>query len=414
MKKLTLTAVSLLLASSTFLSACAKRSGGAYSSSSDRESSEPSVMFDNVVERGGALDCDLSRLLTFRAGSGICSTGSVVYTCSGDMINFFDKSSGLSMPLCGKPECDHATDICNAYVGKCDALSIYDGRLYWVSDADDGINSSIMCSDLDGTNRRPVAAFEKKSIGDVISNRVMFFHRGYLYVFGNGASGTGLLSVSLSDGEVKKVFEGSFGSGVAKPVGDEIYIIISSVDGRDLQNSVWGIEHLEAHRVNLTSGKSERIFSFDSGDENISYECWDFMPVPGDGIYYLCTYEFKKTEGKGDYTSTASLMKYSFSTGEVEEVAAHLSADGFDAFSFMDLMFTSECIIGKGGGCINMFDYDGKYIGKVPHASASSSAVYVDDEYMYMREIVMENGSPSDNSYFVGLPLDGGDEIFVG
>ena len=361
----------------------------------------------------GTLDFDLS----LPTDLSVCASGGIVYTCADDMITFFDSEKGISMPLCGKPECDHMSEYCNAYVGGgCYALSVYDGKLYWVSDLDAyGTQATVMRCRLDGTERETVTVFDTHSnenaplFGAVTADRTMFIHRGYLYVCGAGVSSDGgssvsVISVSLADGSVNMLFSSDAGGRyAAKPLKDELYVMISSVSGRDLSNFIWGAEHLEAHRIDLKTGMSELVFSFDSDEENVSYECWDFMPVDDDGIYFERTHEYEKNKVTGDYTSEASKLKYSFSSGELEVAIPKLDADGHS--DFFDVAFMRNVIAGHWGGVTYLFDYSGEYVGYAEHIANATEAAYSDGKYVYYADRTLGGGQSSDSITFSSSPV---------
>ena len=408
--------IALLLASLLVLTivGCGNNGDGDSDGSGGGDGGDTTVpgeyVWTSMIEPG-PLDYDVSKSKRYN----VCGTDEVVYTCADEMIIFFDKASGLSMPLCGKPECSHDDATCNAYAGrKCNALSVYDGKLYWVDDYYDTM--TVRRCGPDGTNRETVveANMDHSLSSLVMNDRRMFFHRGYLYVYGsglvNGKSLSTVLSVSLTDGAVTKVFSKDIGGRFeVVPVGDEIYMMISNASGRDLANFVWGTEHLEAHKLDLTTGVLEQIFSFDSDVENISYECWGFLPVPGDGIYFERTYEYEKTEGKGDYTSLASILKYSFITGEIEEVTPKLDADGQD--EFFSLTFMRDCILGRLRGAAHLFDYGGNYLGSAKCNAMTSFEVYKDEKYVYYCEMIMEGMSSTGEFRFIAAPIGGGESI---
>ena len=101
-----------------------------------------------------------------------------------ETICFLDKASGYVGPLCGKPECTHDNQDCNAYIGGWSrGLSVYDGRLYWLEEVmTGGISYSIYSTALDGTDRRLVRALDRDLIQNGAVNGV--FHRGWFYMAG--------------------------------------------------------------------------------------------------------------------------------------------------------------------------------------------------------------------------------------
>lgn len=111
---------------------------------------------------------------------GFDCTGS--YTDSGELyindssiLTFVDRRSGISTPLCSKPDCKHEgvssanpKPECSAYVeGSCYAPAIYGGKLYFMYTPDtkdisyEGFGVKILCrADKDGTNRQEIARLD--------------------------------------------------------------------------------------------------------------------------------------------------------------------------------------------------------------------------------------------------------------
>lgn len=105
-----------------------------------------------VVNKFGGEGLDIGM---FSADGNMCETENGYYFINRNIIEYSDKESGISVPLCSRPECSHNGEDCNGYAAECIGLSYYKGRLYWVgldsySDRDWKINSMA----LDGTNRR--------------------------------------------------------------------------------------------------------------------------------------------------------------------------------------------------------------------------------------------------------------------
>ena len=88
---------------------------------------------------------------------GLCKSGDTFYICTHSgkvLLQLFDGKSGMSMPLCIKPECTHTDDSCNAVLsGYANGLSVYEGRLYWAGVSND-FNYAVYSESLDGTGRQ--------------------------------------------------------------------------------------------------------------------------------------------------------------------------------------------------------------------------------------------------------------------
>ena len=99
---------------------------------------------------------------------------SVYYTCMNDWLYYYDTKTGSGGKVCGKAECNHDTDSCNAYLGEIvSGIQVYDGKLYWTS----GI--VLYRSDLNGENRETYRVLEGS---DATMNYRFYIHRGSVYV----------------------------------------------------------------------------------------------------------------------------------------------------------------------------------------------------------------------------------------
>ncbi len=83
---------------------------------------------------------------------------------------YYDKESGISGVLCGKPDCDHSNVSCNAYLAGGSGLALYDGYLYWTQ-----APSTLFRMKLDGTERETFQSLQ----GGLSSS--VWLHRGYIY-----------------------------------------------------------------------------------------------------------------------------------------------------------------------------------------------------------------------------------------
>ncbi|MCI8401707.1 MAG: hypothetical protein HFI38_06395 [Lachnospiraceae bacterium] len=125
-----------------------------------------------------------------RSGNVACITNNTLYFMPpiyGNYILYADLASGISGPLCGKPECFHMDESCSAYVyGYAEGMTSYDNHLYW-GERRIFQPVEIYSMEYDGTNRQKVKELDYNLNQHVNVNYDMFFHRGYIYV-GGGVS----------------------------------------------------------------------------------------------------------------------------------------------------------------------------------------------------------------------------------
>ena len=99
-----------------------------------------------------------------------------------DLIYYYDKQSGISGPLCNRPNCLHNNENCQAYVYWTAAytFSYYNHRLYWIGREPGSSKDSLISMAEDGTDRREEITFENFYF---LENQpqCMTLHRGYMY-----------------------------------------------------------------------------------------------------------------------------------------------------------------------------------------------------------------------------------------
>ena len=102
------------------------------------------------------------------------STGS--YYLDKKYIYYTDKGSVKYVKLCGKPDCKHNSEDCNAYIGET-TIGLYKDHIYWWGRDDREQGLSLYRMDLDGSNHEKV----KNIFSSMSFSYSGKFHRGYLY-----------------------------------------------------------------------------------------------------------------------------------------------------------------------------------------------------------------------------------------
>ena len=182
-----------------------------------------------------------SGLLCYSSSRG-CETPDAYYMVSGRYLMFYDKASGISGPLCAKPECMHDTTDCNAFIDIPLGICYYDGRIYWVGNNGSGDDCLYSCA-TDGSDRKEVALVREMppTHHKTYGNSTIFCHRGYCYVafntstVENGANvgHNYLYAISLKTGERYEVLDDLCGPYISGPgldfgmyaIGNDIYIL---------------------------------------------------------------------------------------------------------------------------------------------------------------------------------------------
>lgn len=109
-----------------------------------------------------------------------------LFSDTNPFLHYYDKESGISGVLCGKPEYNHSDTSCNAYLAGGSSLMYYDGYIYWVQQG-----NTLMRMKPDGTERETVQYLQGG-----IANSV-WLHRGYIYSIQTISSVVGGVSQNL-------------------------------------------------------------------------------------------------------------------------------------------------------------------------------------------------------------------------
>ncbi len=355
--------------------------------------------------------------LEYWSYGGVCSTEDTVYYAkegvtkdSGSACVYFmyyDKATGVGGKLCGKPECTHDDENCDAYLkGNLKALSlqIYDGKLYWYQ------GGTIYRESLDGGEREKAASMSAVTSGqnDGYTWGVMI-HRGYAYSWrsqqvvhgGKTDLEMNISAVKLGEEEGFVIFEKTYDSAMSdnlkiRFVGNDMYVLTSYSNGEDTP--------LELYRWNTETRKVEEIYSCER-DEFGARFMWvglggDFGAVPGDGIFIpKWKYEYREDPETGETIpyQQYGICKYSFATGKMEEL-------GWDK-KYRHPFFSEDRIYFSDG---SVYDLQLNEISKneIPEDIPVQELAGADSDYMYLY-------AEKDASFecYIAVPLDGGDAI---
>ena len=158
--------------------------------------------------------------------------------------------------LCAKPDCSHSDENCCAFAG--DALGLWDGRLYGVSDP---LELGIVFSmNLDGSDHRQTARVELNQADNGVSGGgydYFDFYKGCLFypILSVADEPPSFVRTDLRTGESKRLFQDLFRAGFVMRdwmqfTGDDMYFL--------LQKGVNG-KTVFLYRYDLTTEEVERI-----------------------------------------------------------------------------------------------------------------------------------------------------------
>ena len=254
------------------------------------------------------------------AQNNMCATTDTVYFAyqsskTGEMhietIYFLDKATGYVGPLCGKPECLHDNEDCNAciYSARSFGLSVYDGRLYWMERPYLGLyRMRIWSVALDGSDRRLVLEQDFEPLQNMSFTGL--FHRGYFYLLGhyrvvtNGEANEHICLVAWplkEDSEARIILDMPLGLFMPyfgiQAYGDGVYILVEGDYDADLNGKLWLL------RWNTATQELETFYA-----GKCLYSSVPYIAVTDDGWFI--------------YTYKDELFRFDFESGVLEELAS--------------------------------------------------------------------------------------------
>ncbi len=333
---------------------------------------------------------------------------------SRSLISYCDLATGISGPLCGKPECPHNDAQCNAYVPNYYfRLSLYDGKLYWTA-FDEEKNPAIYCMNLDATDRVKVCSMDRSRHQKVHGNRILAFHRGYAIYAGRtstvsqGIARQGVLAyaVSLSTGEETVLLEQECEEG--------FYAEIEIVPYRDRVYQI--VEHGSVGPVEDDAGISFSIFEWSlKTHENVSLysrtgdfpfrEAW---PTE-DGL--LLSSAVNGDIYKFDFATHEFAFLFDFYDGEDQHGGMEFSNDYIINWTLTEEGIPRLRVTDLEGGVV----YDGELdLPDWPTQGFGYALMGADDENVYLRLESLRKEKPLKEWFvktIVQIPLDGGGAV---
>lgn len=352
------------------------------------------------AERAVTYDCDNN----FQQYSMpmICGDDDTLFFAfdDGSQLWYYDKATGISGLLCGKPECTHNGTECNAYfVGS--ELSLYGGKIYSLKPFY-GSGCEVFSSDIDGSNRKTVIDLVGSEFSNMLADSVSDlsgkFHRGYFY-----ACGTHHMIIDGILNDHAQVFAYSLDGGKGGIIYDNTELTAIKIQPFDdyLYFVAYSDDAIEVCRYSPESGEVEVLYN---GDMPFSSpKIW----VTDDSILF------------GDISESAIVYKLDFANGTITSL--------FDFNSDTDKPyllygFTDDYIVGGNMNGIEYLlclkDYDGKTILETtvtPPNISDDEPLYTfpcgsDDEYIYLWSKVWSNAH--DVQFIIGVSLkDGKSEV---
>ena len=359
-------------------------------------------------------------LLCYSSWMG-CETPDAYYMFAGganDSLIFYDKASGISGPLCAKPECMHDTPDCNAYIGFPLCMCYYDGRIYWVSMGDGGDDRLYSCA-TDGSDRKEIAVVREMPATHQMnfSQWILFCHRGYCYVAFNTSiveNGVNvghnyLYAISLKTGEKYEVLDDLSGPYISGPtldfgmyaIGNDIYIL--SDDGS--VDDVVDITPIILRVFHSKTRELETICKIVPPTDNLIL--MGNLKVTPERDIYICTWH-KDDEGN----RIVSVEKVIPEENRSEVVFTPDCSDTSVEFT-EDYIFKVPIIEDDGSVTLEAWDYDGNPISfGTPKFEAGSDVTkrQFENQNIACYPCAVKDGvffCKTINNYFVRFALDG-------
>ena len=275
---------------------------------------------------------DSGRAFIHYVGRGeVCATEDTVYFTSGDLVHYYDKTTGVSGILCGKAECEHSTAVgssCSAYIGSISQeLQLYGGRLYWIKR--DGGSVQIRSMALDGTDHRTDRTVERGFFASNTGNWSAIIHRGAVYIWiveytvidGEKAASFDMAVVPLDpDEEPYMLFQEEisdmatrYGPHVAmQGYQDGVYLITSLAGSyKDDPDGSPDFYDLQIRRCDAVTGELTTLYHDRESPISYTVEMW----AMDDGIMFFG--DEHQTKEDGSVELELGIYKFDFESGEL-------------------------------------------------------------------------------------------------
>ena len=212
-----------------------------------------------------------------------------------------DLENGDCMPLCGKPECTHDVETCNAQISSgIVKLMLYQDRLYWIGGTEHNLLLSVA---LDGTDRKELMQLDKELYREVWGFGSAAIYDDVLYLCGVGRSIRDSVPV-----DAVTVFRQRLGS----EQGELIYhsTEFTEVFGRISEEQFWFAAHKESFQDEVELCET-RLFTYDINTGAL----WELYRDKEPGVLYNYLLASNQTVYLGGYNKG---IAYSMEDGHVK------------------------------------------------------------------------------------------------
>ena len=255
-------------------------------------------------------------------------------------ISYWDKESGMYVPLCSNPDCEHMTKDCLAYNHKKDTSLIispyyYGGYVYEVGNEkkEDGVYVNLYRIKEDGSEFEQYYTFLKADDSHNARTPELCFHRGYLYYVIPFQTSMKLYRVKLGEDKPEIVYEMSGERQNLyriKAYGNHVFFQAGNFVDDKMMDINAGIYEYDITTKEIKSVMNGAIREYGVYGNSLYY-CKD------NGIYEL------------NFTDMSSKLTID-NVGNEQRV----------------IFGEEKIIIWNNGSVINIYEYDGKKIAEVP------------------------------------------------
>lgn len=250
------------------------------------------------------------------------TSDTVYFLGDGDSyLKYVDKDTGISGPLCGKAECRHNDETCNAYLGLIvKDIFVNDGRIYWVAQPPLSILQYFLYSAaLDGTDRREETELPREMVQNLAGYYHFVLHGGMLYL--------GDIQKEVVDGQPKFYsyiaafplesdkepfvimqeeikYDNADNNVCIQFYKDNLYILTNTLNDLSAENET-ELYDLKLRQWNVETGELKILYEEKSSPLSMTMELW----VMDNGVIFnrnYCTADELETR----------IYRYDFNTGE--------------------------------------------------------------------------------------------------
>ena len=315
--------------------------------------------------------------------SAVCKTEVGYYFDNEGLLYFLDRTTGNVTIVCGRPECSHTDNDCNAWVNT-PMLSFYQGKLYYVNaDAKSDSMYTLYSVEPDGTNHTKIQRLQhefapwRTVLGDpILTNGNLFFLEGDTQIYTVKLGEDVSKAVLVFEDDMSHKLESKWQFWVD---GSNVYAMNHILDDTGYNQDI-------LYRLGATQSETREIWRSTEITKSVSDASWY---ITNGHLYY--------------YFSGSDLWDIALETGDIKKMialadtvksATALFTDSY--FILLDDQPDSKWGIQsgwrEGGKKITVYDYSGNLLGEVSLSSifekysdaVQCSPVFADGSCVYV------------------------------